>query len=239
MKLLLILFLLTCCTKKVEQKETSTESIDILEMASNALASYENGLDIVLVESSLSSTLFKRFKEPVELDYFAIYWDQKNHHYYHASLEKYPRQIVYTLDSNLQQEPLLIEEFKEFIGEDAPLLYVGSTSPLKRIYINPRDKSIYLKKLTPLDDTLYADERDSIKTNNTPIFPVAYLMRDEEMDNPPFNTSYTNANIYARYPRYNGQLVLEKENTSIDEYLQSLAPIIFTTMFYPEEKFFE
>lgn len=233
--LILIIVLFLSCTDKKQITETIVIEPEPIKL------SYDNDLDLILIDTDGGKNITYQFlpkKDENYREYQAIYWDQRTLNYYHASIEKYTNKILYALDSNQQQESLLIENYKEFVINDIPLLYAGSISPLERVYINPEDNSSYLKTLTLLDDSFYiTDDKLITNQNIDPVFPIVYRLEGEFIDNPGYYTVYTNSNIYGRYTRHKGQLMIVKEKLSVNQYLLDAASYFIVTMLYPEVKY--
>ncbi|MGL4561703.1 MAG: hypothetical protein ACRCV0_05400 [Brevinema sp.] len=190
------------------------------ENPNSLIARYDKGLDLILVDKS-------------------IYWDKKSHHYYYASIQKDTNKLIYSQDSNFQQEPIIVEQYKEFIINDIPLLYIGSISSLERVYINTNDNSTYLKRLTLIDDLFYLTDEQTPKTNQNinQVFPVVFILssHDNCIDNPVATILYTNENIYSRNPMDMGMLKIKNENTSLEEMFIDLAPYFIIKEVYPTE----
>ncbi|MGL5955362.1 MAG: hypothetical protein ACRC0X_01965, partial [Brevinema sp.] len=135
MKYLLILLLIIsgCAEKKaqaVEEPILEPVKVDpITNIVETIEVSYDKGLDLILVDTGGGNNISSHFlsrKDKNYREYQAIYWDQKNHINYHAAIELYTNHLLYTLDSNLQYEPVIIKEYQEFVFTDTPLLYIGS-----------------------------------------------------------------------------------------------------------------
>ncbi|MGL4561536.1 MAG: hypothetical protein ACRCV0_04525, partial [Brevinema sp.] len=170
--LLIILFFGSCADKETSSQtksESQLESVS-LEMTAETninkvnettpepiLVSYDKGLDLILVETSFENTIYRILDNGEEsLDYEAIYWDSNNNQYYTIENDItliYPipttnTNFIYNLDESNQLEPVFDESLREiFPDTKAPLLYIGSISPLERLYLDPTNQQYYIKKL--------------------------------------------------------------------------------------------
>lgn len=129
---------------------------------------YDKGLDIILVESSFDYVQ-KRVLNPT-LDarpsYEAVYWNSNNNAYYLVT-NKYTfcdpisvsdTNFVYSIDETKQHEPVFYSDYKEiFPNTKASLLYLGSISPLERVYLDPVNQLYYMKLLVFWDTTIYEE----------------------------------------------------------------------------------
>ncbi|MGL5956728.1 MAG: hypothetical protein ACRC0X_09085 [Brevinema sp.] len=100
--------------------------------------------------------------------YRAIYQDQKTKELYLATM-KLTNNISYTINSNLMEEPRFHPQQRERY-----LLYVGSISPLERIYYRSTEqqseKQLYIKTLVPFKDAYYLEA--VTENTNVLMFPV-------------------------------------------------------------------
>ena len=62
-----------------------------------------------------------------------------------------------------------------FTNTGAPFLYIGSISPLERVYLDPTNQEYYIKRLAPWDTSIYtvyvAEDTCTTNTNTIPVFP--------------------------------------------------------------------
>ena len=180
--------------------------------------SYDKGLDLMLV--------FTRFeiwdydvselrKDPTVFDndgeahgfYEATYWDTNAQTYYVVTniYDWSPitnQSFEYTIDEQKQYEAVFYPMMKEVFAETkAPLLYIGSISPLERVYLDPTNQEYYIKYLEPFDTSIYTFYEESVKLTNTntlPIFPfykpsIFINQEGSVITNLSYNTSYTNS----------------------------------------------
>ncbi|MGL4560961.1 MAG: hypothetical protein ACRCV0_01560 [Brevinema sp.] len=182
--------------------ETNTNKVD-----EPILVSYDKGLDLILVQTSFENTISLILGNREEgLDYEAIYWDSNNNQYYTiendilfltpfaisdtyvslspATYSPSMTHFVYTLDETKQLEPIFDESLREiFPNTDAPLLYIGSISPLERVYLDPTNQLYYIKKLQFFDtsiyetwsytnDGVYYHAYKPITNKTSPVYPV-------------------------------------------------------------------
>ena len=162
--------------------------------------SYDKGLDLMLVYTRFKmwdEEVSELRKDPTVFDnygeahgyYQATYWDTNTHTYYiitdcydwyHGSPIT-NQSFEYTIDEQKQHETVFYPTMKEIFAETkAPLLYIGSISPLERVYLDPTNQEYYIKYLEPFDTSIYTvyeeseNYEDSVKftnTNSLPIFP--------------------------------------------------------------------
>ncbi len=209
MKYLIILLLfITSCTDK---KQITADPIVVEPITPKAPSSpkitklsYENDLDLMLVSTSFEDTWDNILDKREEgLGYYAIYWDSYNNLYYTVTNDivlLYPIPVtntnfVYTIDKTKQFEPIFHLAMKEvFTNTGAPLLYIGSLSPLERVYLDPTNQVYYIKYLAPWDNSIYTisyGEKEVTNTRTLPIYP--YVDPDFKHDWVP-NISFTNSN---------------------------------------------
>ncbi|MGL4676589.1 MAG: hypothetical protein ACRCWI_02850 [Brevinema sp.] len=245
---MIILFFVGCTNNK---KTTSSNTPNIPSLTTNIIKLepepptpitilYKNGLDLILAdrnENKINHILLREYENYRK--YYSIYWDKKNHHHYYTFIKKYTNDFLYSLDSNFQQETTLVKQYTEFIVNNIPLLYIGSISPLERIYVNTNDDSTYLKCLVLIDDLFYLTDEQAPKTNQNinSAFPVVFTLSYNYgcTDIPMVTTLYTNENIYSRYPRNRGMLQIKKENMSLEEMFIEIAPYFIIEELYPTE----
>ena len=170
MKYLIILVLLTMsCTDK---KQIAEPIIAEVPKPEPIKLSYENDLDLMLVYTRFKMwdwELSERRKDPTAFDdngeatgyYMATYWDANTHTYYtvindHSALDRITNiQFEYTIDEQKQYEAVFHPTMKEIFRETkAPLLYIGSITPLDRVYLDPTNQNYYIKHLAPLDTSI-------------------------------------------------------------------------------------
>ncbi|MGL4562827.1 MAG: hypothetical protein ACRCVW_03120 [Brevinema sp.] len=152
------------------------------------VARYDKELDLMLVETSFKDTLLRILDNRDEgLDYEAIYWDSNNNTYYFVSNSitmLYPipstnTNFIYTIDQEKQHEPIFDSSLKEiFPDTKTPLLYIGSISPLERVYLDPTNQNDYIKKLQFFDTSFHIsyDDNDKPLTNiiDSPVYPIIF-----------------------------------------------------------------
>ncbi|MGL5955555.1 MAG: hypothetical protein ACRC0X_02970 [Brevinema sp.] len=148
--------------------------------------SYDKGLDLMLVDTDFRWIISRILANRDEgLAYSAIYWDKNNNRYYTIYNDialLYPIAVsninfVYTIDETKQYEPVFDSSLKEiFPDTQASLLYLGSISPLERLYLDPTNQVYYIKKLTFFDTSFYIsyDNADNEQTNliSSPVYPI-------------------------------------------------------------------
>ena len=205
MKYLIILILLTMsCTDK---KQIAEPIIAEVPKPEPIKLSYENDLDLMLVDTRFEIwdwELSELRKDPTVFDddgeshgsYDVTYWDTNTHTYYVTTndvdgLDPITNiQFEYTIDEQKQYEAVFHPSMKEiFRDTKAPLLYIGSISPLERVYLDPTNQVYYIKRLTHFDTstyTIYEYPATITNTNSLPIFPFYDT-------NVSYNTRYTNS----------------------------------------------
>ncbi|MGL4561024.1 MAG: hypothetical protein ACRCV0_01875 [Brevinema sp.] len=130
------------------------------------IARYDKGLDLILLVSTFKIWYIYQMyskQDPDEwIGYSAKYWDKTQNYYAVFSMEK-TNDILYIIDSELDQESIVDNKLRELylVSENetpynlneiyhksSELRYVGSISPLERIYIDISNNNIqYIKKL--------------------------------------------------------------------------------------------
>ena len=192
--IILILFITSCTDKKVTTEPVVVEPI-IAEVPKPEpiKLSYDKGLDLMLVDTSFHqwNELMLQYEEDgiwgEKLTfYYAMYWDTNTQTYYgvtnnnsvYGFIPITNMQFEYTIDEQKQHETVFYPTLKEvFTNTGASLLYLGSISPLERVYLDPTNQVYYIKYLAHFDTTLYIiDKYDNIEptitnTNTLPIFP--------------------------------------------------------------------
>ena len=189
---LIILVLLTMsCTDK---KQITADPIVVEPITPKAPSSpkitklsYENDLDLMLVDTTFQQWYTGLLNENHQSDdrlagYYAMYWDTNTQTYYGVFNnnswygEGYitNQQFEYTIDETKQYEAVFHPSMKEvFTNTRASLLYIGSISPLERVYLDPTNQEYYIKSLAPWDTSIYTVyvTEDTYNTNTLPIFP--------------------------------------------------------------------
>ena len=192
MKYLIILLLfITSCTDK---KQITADPIVVEPITPKAPSSpkitklsYENDLDLMLVDTTFQQWYTGLLNENHQSDdrlagYYAMYWDTNTQTYYGVFNnnswygEGYitNQQFEYTIDKTKQYEAVFHPSMKEvFTNTRASLLYIGSISPLERVYLDPTNQEYYIKSLAPWDTSIYTVyvTEDTYNTNTLPIFP--------------------------------------------------------------------
>ncbi len=205
MKYLIILVLLTMsCTDK---KQITADPIVVEPIIAEVpkpepiKLSYDKGLDLMLVDTSFNSTISCILRNADEgLEYYAVYWDTNHDSYYIVSNDivlLYPIPVtntnfVYTVDESKQIEPVFDSSLLEiFPDTKAPLLYIGSVSPLERVYLDPTNQQYYIKYLTFFDTSTYRSyDKESNEVTNSNSSPVYPIIRSNRV----LNTYFTNTN---------------------------------------------
>ncbi|MGL5955343.1 MAG: hypothetical protein ACRC0X_01870 [Brevinema sp.] len=149
--------------------------------------SYDKGLDLMLVDTDFRWIISRILANRDEgLTYSAVYWDKNNNRYYTIYNDitlLYPIAVsninfIYTIDETKQYEPVFDSSLKEiFPDTDAPFLYLGSISPLERLYLDPTNQVYYIKKLTFFDTSIYESMLTSdngLQTNISPVYPAIF-----------------------------------------------------------------
>ena len=162
--------------------------------------SYDKGLDLMLVD-----TYFQSWQDEVldtqqngrVVGYYAMYWDTNtqtyygvtnNYDWYHGAPITNMQFEYVSNNKKKQQEDVFYPTMKEvFTNTGAPFLYIGSISPLERVYLDPTNQEYYIKYLAPWDTSIYTvyvtEDTCTTNTNNLPIFPVY---------DPNFSNTHTN-----------------------------------------------
>ncbi|MGL4394139.1 MAG: hypothetical protein ACRCS8_02840 [Brevinema sp.] len=240
--ILMTVLILGACSEKKTSSKTSEVAVSTNEVSHTNIepieVSYDKGLDLILVETSFKGTIPRILDNRDEgLDYQAIYWDSNNNSYYiieddnvflrplaisdtytQLSPSTYPplkTNFTYTIDETKQLEPVFDDSLREvFPNTGAPLLYIGSISPMERVYLNPTNQLYYIKKLKFWDTSIYEvyiytndgklNHPYKKITNVTPIvYPVMFTnfstnsRKDIEVI---INTYFTNTNNQRFYP---------------------------------------
>ena len=189
--ILLLLFITSCTDKKQITEPIIAEVIE----PEPVIASYDKGLDLILIGSTYrywySELLLDRagFFDPDWIeqarDYAtSYYWDSKDNTYYMSHMQT-TNDIIFTIDTNLQYEtlydPYFIEKYVETNSNNivyAEILYVGSITPLERVYYDPTNNVQYIKELQAIPTNTYfdVDPETYDKVNipmDLPVYPEA------------------------------------------------------------------
>ena len=227
--IILILFITSCTDKKQTTEPIVIEPKPIIAEVIKPepiKLSYDKGLDLMLVDTSFNSTISCILRNADEgLEYYAVYWDTNHDSYYITSNDivlLYPIPVtntnfVYTVDESKQIEPVFDSSLLEiFPDTKAPLLYIGSVSPLERVYLDPTNQVYYIKYLTFFDTSTYRshDKENSEVTNSnsSPVYPIIMSNINNRYDNNDIltnqelilNTYFTNTNNqFFSIPPYN------------------------------------
>ena len=224
--IILVLFITSCTDKKQTAEPVVVEPITPKAPSSPKITklSYDKGLDLMLVD-----TFFKQWHSEVVgyekanqeekgnwgryYGYYAMYWDTNTQTYYGVT-NNYDwyhgtpitnMQFEYTIDETKQYEAIFYPTMKEiFTNTGASLLYIGSISPLERVYLDPTNQIYYIKYLAPWDTSLYIIENDNnttttyqdIYTNDSSITTNSYTL--DNMD----GITSTNTNTLPIFPCY-------------------------------------
>ncbi|MGL4677612.1 MAG: hypothetical protein ACRCWI_08125 [Brevinema sp.] len=146
----------------VARKELITESI----LKAPIEVSYDKGLDLILVDIT---------------SFEAAYWDSNNNIYYISTQNTYipvsKNNFLYTVDNDKQKEPTLYPDIPELFSDTVPLLpYLGSISPLERVYLDPIKQRYHIKTLTSVNTSIYTEYIGSkgyiTNINPSPIYPI-------------------------------------------------------------------
>ena len=191
---LIILVLLTMsCTDK---KQIAEPIIAEVPKPEPIKLSYDKGLDLMLVDTQFKmwdEEISALRKDPTVFDdsgevnglYEATYWDTNTHTYYIVINDHYRFnritnvQFEYTIDEQKQYEAVFHPTMKEiFRDTKAPLLYIGSISPLERVYLDPTNQNYYIKHLAPFDTSRNIKDRFNVDIEDTDtdilrVFPTA------------------------------------------------------------------
>ena len=224
--ILLLLFITSCTDKKQTTEPVVIEPIiaEVIKPEPIKL-SYDKGLDLMLIYSSFYNSLHQILKNAEEgLGYSAIYWDSNNNTYY--TIDKsgtlvYPISVtntnfIYTLDEEKQYEPVFHLAMKEvFTNTGSSLLYIGSVSPLERVYLDPTNQQYYIKELTPWDNSIYTVYTNSTTRISTNIVTYQGKTYTNTMliDNGD-GVDVTNTNTSSVYP-YLGEYDISSDYTNI------------------------
>ena len=244
MKYLIILILLTmsCTDKKQITESIVVEPIIAEEIEPGPIKlSYDKGLDLMLVYTRFQwwdEEVSELRKDPTVFDnygevtgyYEATYWDTNTQTYYivtnnydwHDGSPITNQSFEYTIDEQKQHETVFYPTMKEiFTNTGAPFLYIGSISPLERVYLDPTNQEYYIKYLEPFDTSIYTVYEESVKftnTNSLPIFPFykPSIFTNQEgsiitNDKMPV-TSYTNSDGDKFYGVRNPRALMSKRN---------------------------
>ena len=175
--LILILLLTMSCTDKKQTPEPIVlEPIieEVIELGPIKL-SYDKGLDLMLIDTVFTywnTWYLEFFQKPDDnpaQGYWATYWDTNTHTFYGVTniyeFISTNSNFMYTIDKSKQSEALFHPSMKEvFTNTGSSLLYIGSVSPLERVYLDPTNQVYYIKQLMPYDTTRYLveDSNDTI-----------------------------------------------------------------------------
>ncbi|MGL5955258.1 MAG: hypothetical protein ACRC0X_01430, partial [Brevinema sp.] len=174
--LLIILLIISGCTEKKKRKVIPPIQKAPIEV------SYDKGLDLMLVDTSFIGVQQNTAAEVYH--YQAIYWDSNDNIYYNVTntrLFGYPiivsnTNFLYTIDEEKQYEPVFDSSLKEiFPDTQASLLYLGSVTPLERVYLDPTNQVYYIKKLTFFDTSFYISYEKGSRITNinpSPVYPI-------------------------------------------------------------------
>ena len=169
------LFTNTIVNSEVNTTDPSYTPPEIIKL------SYENDLDLMLIDTMFTDwntwklEHFQSSSDDGAQQYWATYWDTNTHTFYGVTNYFSPiSNIQFEYISNnkkKQQEAVFYPTMKEiFTNTGAPLLYIGSISPLERVYLDPTNRVYYIKQLMPYDTTRYLVSDDTttniISTNN-------------------------------------------------------------------------
>ncbi|MGL5956342.1 MAG: hypothetical protein ACRC0X_07045 [Brevinema sp.] len=164
----------------------------------SVIASYDKGLDLVLLNSTYvvwhTYQLYSQQDKNMAINYSAKYWDKKNNQYYTTDVIYKTNNILYNIDNSQVYERLLDKELKEVyyttsnnlpygLGESnhrsGEFKYVGSITPLERVYIDVSNKNIqYIKVLSEVSNIYYKqidpeiDWWDNKYTLISPLYPI-------------------------------------------------------------------
>ena len=186
-----ILFTNTIVNSDVDTTDPSYTPPEIIKL------SYDKGLDLMLVDTS-----FKQWHGEVVgyekanqeekgnwgryYGYYAMYWDTNTQTYYGVT-NNYDwyhgtpitnMQFEYTIDETKQYEAVFYPTIKEvFTNTGATFLYIGSISPLERVYLDPTNQIYYIKYLAPWDTSIYTvyvtEDTCTTNSNTLSIFPAS------------------------------------------------------------------
>ena len=150
--------------------------------------SYDKGLDLMLVNTYFQSWLGEVLDTQQNgrvVGYHAMYWDTNtqtyygvtnNYDWYHGAPITNMQFEYVSNNKKKQQEDVFYPTMKEiFTNTGAPFLYIGSISPLERVYLDPTNQEYYIKYLAPWDTSIYTvdvtEDTCTTNTNTLPIFP--------------------------------------------------------------------
>ena len=181
MKYLIILFVLFTFSTNINQKPI--------------VITYDDSLDLILIERTLTH-IRNDYTNDIEL-YQALYKEQDSDQLYLANLQ-HTNNIIYS-NTNYYMELVFNE------GHSEELAYIGSISPLERIYIDTNTQEQFIKTLSPYKDeyyiaeTWYVGNKENTYVTNKLTTPLVYFISEyyDEM----FNAIlYTNAQdqLFAR-----------------------------------------
>lgn len=212
---LLIILLLNGCASNKKQISTQTNmtapdpAIQEISKPTPIELSYDNSLDIMLVESSFRSAY--NCAEMSCLYNDAIYWNSNDNIYYAVTntelfwnpipVTNTNTNFIYSIDTNKQIEPVFYPDYQEiFTNTGAPILYIGDlSSPLERVYLDPTNQVYYIKQLESFDTSIYKtyDNNQVITQSTLPVYPAMftnmYTNRSGEIEIIPY-LNYTNDN---------------------------------------------
>ncbi|MGL5721599.1 MAG: hypothetical protein ACRCY4_04285, partial [Brevinema sp.] len=117
-------------------------------------ASYEIGKDLVLLQTYGDYWYDTKDRDPLDSrgyrPYRAIYWNPKDNSYYFAHG---PDHNLYLTNGLSYKLDLSKQETNYTLSEMEYIVYVGSLSPLERLYIDKTNTNIqYIKRLIKFDD---------------------------------------------------------------------------------------
>ncbi len=164
------------------------------------VASYDRGLDLKLLNSTYviwhTYQMYSIQDTNQWISYSAKYWDKKNNKYYTTYNIYKTNNITYSIDTSKAYEKLLDKELKEVYyttsnrvpyGLDesnhrsGELQYVGSLTPLERVYIDVSNNNVqYIKVLSEVSNICYKqtdpeidwwDNKHTLISHLYPIYP--------------------------------------------------------------------
>ncbi len=252
MKFLIILFLFVGCADKKEQETQTTTTIPqtnttIPQIDTPIELSYDRGLELVLVDTMFTDwhTWYLDFsKEPDDnpaQGYWATYWDTNTHTFYGVTniyeFMTTNSNFTYTINENKQFENLLHPSMEEkFTNTGSPLLYIGSTTPLERIYLDPTNQQYYIKQLMPYDTTRYlvrnSNETITVYACDVSTNKDGFLKTNYSPTSNGDGVTYTITNHSPIFPAYDITFsnVETNFNSTIDQYITNYhTPYIYFT----------
>ena len=203
--LILLLLVITSCTdKKVTTEPIVIEPIIVeVPKPEPIKISYDKGLDLILIGSDYrlwySEFLLDKegFYSPDDMEQArphatSYYWDSNDNTYYMSHMQT-TNDIIFTIDTNLQYEtlydPYFIEKYVETNSNNivyAEILYVGSITPLERVYYDPTNNIQYIKELQAIPTDYYRDFKTGERTElpaDTILYPSSRRRMSAELTN--------------------------------------------------------